>query len=293
MIKKVITALAVTVLTGIVAVPAAQAGMRYQVKPCATNATVSKQEGPQRRGVSVEAACPESGGDAAPAASTVSFEELAEAIWASCGRDDPSDARGAEAAGRSAAVSACYLMRMYGGSGSGSGSSAQTAAARAVANLDIVAPQIGLTGYGKPESMQVLGLPTWMWIADPGASTTGPVSSTATDGGVTVTATAKIRKTVWDMGDGSTVTCEGENAAGMPYDGVYGGAPSPKCGYRYERTSAYEPGKAFTVSVTVYWDVAWSGGGQSGVLATSVTSQTQLRVGEVQVLINGRGWDKR
>ncbi|MCL2092470.1 MAG: hypothetical protein FWH11_14940 [Micrococcales bacterium] len=115
------------------------------------------------------------------------------------------------------------------------------------------------------------------------------MTSTATDGGVTVSATATVRKTVWDMGDGTIVSCEGANAAGMPYDGAYDAQPSPKCGHRYQRTSAYEPDKAFTVSVTVYWDVEWSGGGQSGVLTTTVTAQTQLRVGEVQVIITDRG----
>ena len=297
MIKRATTVLVMAALTGVAAVPAAQAGMRHQAKPCATNATVSKQDWALRRGVSVEAACPSSGGsDAVPVRATVSFEELAESIRRSCDNDIPlagqiTTGRGVASAGGSAAASACYLLRMYGGSGGGG--STQVAAARAVANLDIVAPEIGLTGYGRPESMQLLGLPTWMWVADPGASTTGPVVSTGTDGGVTVTATGAVRKTVWDMGDGGTVTCSGQSAAGTPYDRAYGGLPSPTCGYRYDRTSAYEPGRAFTVSVTVYWDVTWSGGGQSGVLATSVTRQTQLRVGEVQVLTDERGTGKK
>lgn len=302
MIKKMITSLTATVLVGFAAVPAhaqAPADLRYRVGPCATNATVSDGNilG-DRRGVSVETACPNGGGDAAPARGpAMSFDELSEVIWSSCGRDDiPQDpagaAEGAQAAGQAAAASACYLVRMYGGSGSG-GSSTQVAAARAVANLEITAPEIGLTGYGKPESMELLGLPTWMWVADPGTSTTGPVTSTGTDGGATVTATGTVRKTVWDMGDGGTVTCSGASAAGTPYDAAYGTDPSPTCGYRYDRTSAGQPGDAFTVTVTVYWDVAWSGEGQSGTLATSVTRQTQLRVGEVQVIIDERGPGKK
>ncbi|MCL2090603.1 MAG: hypothetical protein FWH11_05180 [Micrococcales bacterium] len=91
------------------------------------------------------------------------------------------------------------------------------------------------------------------------------------------------------MGDGSTVTCAGSDAAGTPYDASYGGAPSPTCGYRYGWTSAREPGGAFTVTVTANWAVDWSGGGRSGVIYRSVVRSTQLRVGEVQVITDRRG----
>jgi len=162
-------------------------------------------------------------------------------------------------------------------------------ARRAVDEMHLTAPAIGLTGYGKPESLQLLGLPTWVWISDPGESTTGPVTRSASAGSVTVTATGRLTATVWQMGDGSTVTCAGSDAAGTPYDASYGGAPSPTCGYRYGWTSAREPGGAFTVTVTANWAVDWSGGGRSGVIYRSVVRSTQLRVGEVQVITDRRG----
>jgi hypothetical protein len=164
-------------------------------------------------------------------------------------------------------------------------------ARRAMAAMDLHAPVIGLTGYGKPESLQLLGLPTWMWAADPGESTTGPVERSASEDGLTVTATGRLTATVWQMGDGSVVTCAGPDAAGTPYDGSYGGSPSPTCGYRYGWTSGREPGGAFTVTVTASWEVTWAvvGGGQSGVMNRSVVRSTQLRVGEVQVVTDKRG----
>lgn len=159
----------------------------------------------------------------------------------------------------------------------------------AVAEMGLAAPEIGLTGYGRPDSMQLLGLPTWMWAADPGESTTGPIARTVSAGGVTVTATARVRETVWHMGDGGSVTCSGDNAAGTPYADSYDGRPSPTCGYQYTRSSARQPGGAYTVLVTANWEVQWSGGGESGTITTSFGRQTQLRVGENQVIVNGSG----
>ncbi|MCL2090038.1 MAG: hypothetical protein FWH11_02240 [Micrococcales bacterium] len=91
------------------------------------------------------------------------------------------------------------------------------------------------------------------------------------------------------MGDGTTITCSGANAAGTPYDGAYGAGPSPTCGHRYTKTSAHQPGLAYTVSVTANWEVRWSGAGQSGTIPLQVRRTTQLRVGEVQVIITDRG----
>jgi hypothetical protein len=169
------------------------------------------------------------------------------------------------------------------------GPSAAELAQQAVDDMHLVAPVIGMTGYGEPDSMQVLGLPTWMWVADPGESTTGPVVRSVSAGGVTVTATAQLRETVWHMGDGGVVTCSGADAAGTPYADSFDKAPSPTCGHWYARTSAGQPGKAYTVTVTANWDIRWSGGGQSGTIPMSLVRSTQLRVGEVQVIVDGSG----
>lgn len=158
-------------------------------------------------------------------------------------------------------------------------------AQRAVASMRLRAPQIGMTGGDPPDGMQIIGVPAWLWAADPGESTTGPITRTATEGAASVTATAVLDKTVWSMGDGVKVTCSGKKAAGTPWERRYGGDPSPTCGYTYQRTSAGQPDEAYTVTVRAYWTVTWSGGGQSGTIPVEVYRSIPKRVGEVQSIL--------
>lgn len=163
--------------------------------------------------------------------------------------------------------------------------SPRTLAERAVAAMDLRAPAVGMTGGDPPDHMMIVGVPAWMWAADPGESTTGPVTRSAADGGISVTATGVLDKTVWDMGDGVKVTCSGAKAAGTPFEQRYGGQPSPTCGYTYQRTSAGKPDNAFTVTVTAHWTVTWSGGGESGVITRQVSRSIPKKVGEIQALL--------
>ena len=88
------------------------------------------------------------------------------------------------------------------------------------------------------------------------------MTATATAGPVTTTATATPTKVVWDMGDGSTVTCDGP---GTPYD-PSSPAATTTCSYTWPAAGTY------TVTATTYWSVSWSatgaaGGGSLGVQA--------------------------
>lgn len=130
-------------------------------------------------------------------------------------------------------------------------------------------------------------MPAWMWIADPGESTTGPITRSATGGGITVTATARLDRVVWSMGDGATVTCTGSAAEGTAYHVSYGTVSSPTCGHTYTTMSDDQPGDAYTVTATSYWTVTWAGGGASGTIPLTLTRSTQVRIGELQVLITG------
>lgn len=125
-----------------------------------------------------------------------------------------------------------------------------------------------------------VGVPVWMHVGK-SATTYGPNSATASAGAVTVTATAKVSKIKWAMGDGSTVTCTG---AGTPYQKAYGKRTSPDCGHTYAQTSATESGKEFKVNATSTWTVKWTGGGQSGELTEVRESQVEVSVGELQAL---------
>jgi hypothetical protein len=162
-------------------------------------------------------------------------------------------------------------------------------AEQAIARLQVEAVDIGMapsTLSDDPDSLGLVGLPVHMWAQDAGASTVGPTSASATAGSVTVTATARLDRVVWSMGDGATVTCTGP---GTPYDPARGAAPSPDCGHEYTTTSAGRPEDAFTVTATSYWVVDWSGGGQSGQVTFELSSSDQVRIGESQVVVTRGG----
>ncbi|WP_139185827.1 ATP/GTP-binding protein [Sanguibacter gelidistatuariae] len=150
-------------------------------------------------------------------------------------------------------------------------------ALQAIAQMTLLGPDIAMAP--PTDRLGLVGIPVWMWT-DATTATWGPVTATASVTGVSVTATASASKIVWDMGDGHTVTCRGP---GTPYGG---GAftDSPDCGYVYPRSSAGQPGDAYTVTATTTWDITWVGGGQSGSLTTTRDSTTQLQIGELQVL---------
>ena len=104
-----------------------------------------------------------------------------------------------------------------------------------------------------------MGVATWLWVSP---AAWHPLTATASAGSVTTTATATPTKVAWDMGDGSTVTCDGP---GTPYD-PSSPAATTTCSYTWSTAGTY------TVTATSYWSVSWSatgaaGGGSLGVQA--------------------------
>ncbi|TQJ37840.1 ATP/GTP-binding protein [Streptomyces sp. SLBN-115] len=152
-------------------------------------------------------------------------------------------------------------------------------AQQAVAKMQLSGPDIASP---RANGKYVVGVPMWMWV-NTSPTTFGPNSASATAGGVTVLATARVTKIVWAMGDGSAVTC---NGAGTPYAASDGVQESPTCGHTYVRTSASQTGGRFTVTATSTWTVDWqvNGGGESGQLVETRQSQMQVAIGEVQVV---------
>ena len=165
------------------------------------------------------------------------------------------------------------------GFGGGPGTAAQLAA-EAVARLQLSGPDIGFAP--DPGKVGLVGLPVWMWTRVSRA-TWGPTSATAALPGLSVTATARAKKIVWDMGDGHEVTCDGP---GTPYAQGSGQTTSPTCGYAYSVSSANQAGHAFTVTATTTWAISWQGSGGSGQTAQTRTSSVQARIGELQVLVS-------
>ncbi len=156
----------------------------------------------------------------------------------------------------------------------------------AVSQMALKAIEIGIVPKNAPGFVGLVGLPVYMWTADPGPHTTGPISTTAAAGATVVTATGTLDRVVWTMGDGNTVVCAGSNAVGTPYQTGFGADMSPNCGYRYDRSSEGQPGNAWRVTATSYWTVNWAGGGQAGTIPMQFNTATSIQVGEMQVLVS-------
>lgn len=147
---------------------------------------------------------------------------------------------------------------------------------RAVRAMNLQAVGIGIVPEDGPGRVGIIGMPTWMWVANPNDRTVGPISRSASSGGATVTANASLSRIVWDMGDGKKVPCAGR---GTPYADSFGKQSSPTCGHTYTR-----PGK-YTVTATSFWTVNWSGMGQAGTIPLTFSETTTITMGEAQVLV--------
>jgi hypothetical protein len=146
-------------------------------------------------------------------------------------------------------------------------------ARRAQSQLAILYPQPRTSpGIGID---QIVGIDTWMWID---AGDWEPVTATAGIPGLSVTATATPTQVSWDMGDGTTVTCDGP---GTPYDpDLEPSDQSTDCSHVYQQRGAH------TASATVVWSVAWTASdGSGGVLAdASRTTEFPMSVVERQAV---------
>ncbi len=149
-------------------------------------------------------------------------------------------------------------------------------ARQAIRTMGLRAIDIGIVPEDLPGRVGIIGMPTWMWVENPGPNTVGPITRSASARGYTVTATARVTKVVWNMGDGKSVTCTGR---GTPYADSYGRKSSPTCGHTYTRDGRY------TVSATSYWTIEWSGIGQSGSISLNFMRSTTITMGESQVLV--------
>jgi len=166
---------------------------------------------------------------------------------------------------------------------SGSGPTPREVAQIAIEQMDLRAIDIGITPKPGNGSIGIVGMPVWLWAANPNSHTVGPITESASAGGMTVSATARLRRITWDMGDGTNVRC---TSAGTPYEATYGDKKSPDCGHVYTTSSAAKPGRKFTVSATSDWVIEWEGAGQTGTIRLNGLSRSvQITVGEAQVLV--------
>ncbi|HEY7857548.1 MAG TPA: hypothetical protein VIC82_03510 [Candidatus Nanopelagicales bacterium] len=173
-----------------------------------------------------------------------------------------------------------YVLTWFATAPPGTPVSPAQLAQRAVDSMTLRGADIQMAPHAG--AMGLVGLPMWLWTTV-GPTTWGPNSATATVPGLSVTAVARATKIVWDMGDGTRLTCAGP---GTPYSSAASTTVSPTCGHVYQRSSASRPGHVYQVTATTTWTITWAGGGENGVLTRTRTSTATARVGELQVLIS-------
>jgi hypothetical protein len=133
----------------------------------------------------------------------------------------------------------------------------------------------------------LVGLPEWFWIP---AASWHSVTVTVTAGPVWATVTAAPSGISFEPGTGAgPVTCPGPGAA---YDPARLAADQrTACSYTYPQPSTGLPGDAYQASVSVMWQVTWTGsGGAGGVLAPalSVPVSVPIRVAQAEALVTGQ-----
>jgi hypothetical protein len=138
-------------------------------------------------------------------------------------------------------------------------------------------PQVGPPPSLNKWDMAAVGYPLWIWAE--GDLDPAPVSQSVS--GLSVSLDADLAKIVYDLGDGTTITC----GPGTPWrrGRVPAGTPSPDCGHTYTQPSL--PKGSYPITATTHWSVAWTAGGQSGTIPFTQTSTTTIPVGEVQTLV--------
>ncbi len=157
-------------------------------------------------------------------------------------------------------------------------------AAQIIARMAFTAPVIR-TAPPQGADSGVVGLPIWMWT-DPSPPTTGPLSDSDAQGGVSVSVTGVVTQITWDMGDGNSVTC----GLGTPYP-AGSDSPSPDCGYVYEKASTNHVagGGPWPITAASTWTITWSGGGEAGTEIIELSSTGELLIREIYVLNQSGG----
>ncbi|AZP37168.1 hypothetical protein DUY81_04535 [Acidipropionibacterium acidipropionici] len=155
--------------------------------------------------------------------------------------------------------------------GAGSGPSAAQVRAWAVsaaASVRLPAPSVGVDPDPSVNRWHIVAVGQPLWLYD---GSVARVTSTASNGGVTVAITAVRSSVSFDMGE-SVVRCTSMSRRPVSADPR---AASPDCGYRYQKRGDR------LVTATASWTVSWSALGQSGTLPMTRTASRTLPVREL------------
>ena len=139
---------------------------------------------------------------------------------------------------------------------------------------------IGVAPYDKPDHVGYVGIGTWYWVEDYRPRTVGPIKGSDSSQGFTVVAGSEVDHIEWDLGNGEVLNCppdsmayeEGKNLGDRYPEG------SPDCGYVFQEMGTYQ------ITATAVWEEFWAGLGQRGTREFPLSSETEIRIGELQVL---------
>jgi len=160
----------------------------------------------------------------------------------------------------------------------------------AMDSFELPPPRIETSPGG--DSLVLVNTPVWLWVESQDWEVT-EASAAIQDSSFTVTATPT--STLWTLGDGTQIRCEGP---GTPFDPAVHDpqSASPDCGHVYDLSSDSQPGGAYPVTVQVGWDVGWeitegefAEGGAGDFDPLTTTSQVDLQVAESQGLVTDTG----
>lgn len=166
----------------------------------------------------------------------------------------------------------------------------------AIANLPVPAPTLNM---GPGRETAVVHQPLWLWVDDP-----GPITATANLVGVQVTATAKLTKTTWNLGEpvgepGSgkeqqqaVVECPG---AGTPAPAAQDLPDSPAdwkptcgCSYQWRSTIARTGSQScqWPVTAVTQWTVTWTSNlGVGGTTLLETRNTTAINIAELRTVL--------
>ena len=137
---------------------------------------------------------------------------------------------------------------------------------QARASLELDEPRVSMSPSA--DGPVLVHVPVWMWIDQDQWS---PQSASASVPGGEVTVTAAPSSVSWQMGDGTTVDCEGP---GTPFDAFTHDPEesSPDCGHTYTSTGQVE------VSAQITWETSWESDDGEGGSLPSLTTETSQQV---------------
>lgn len=153
------------------------------------------------------------------------------------------------------------------------------AGAKAVARLQLptLKAQIGPDPAKNEWGMIPVGYPVWLFAdGETSLSDSDEVEDLA------VSLEAELTSMTFDMGDGTTVTCDGPGTKHTA--DVEPGTSSPTCGHTYQQVPRGSA-KSYTVTATAHWSITWTALGESATVTDTTSSTTELPVGELQVVV--------